>query len=430
MNPATLRTLFLTAVGALVLWLAYLARAVVTPLLVALVLAYILDPVVRWLERRGLSRGAASGLVVVVALASIVSVVAVAATRFASEAGALYDDVVGEPDADLGAREAFEKSLTAGESREAEAARIRGLVRVIPRDGVSRIYFDRNGNGRFDPGYAQQAVEKIGAAAKDTLWQKPIEDGVRGLGEFGPKVMESAQSFLLGLAKGGQDLVFGLLGIVTLSILFPIYLYYSLVNLARVYDVTVGHLPLGQRPRIVEILHKIHVTVSAFFRGRLITMLVKGAMLYVLFAAFGVPFSVLCAAFAAVASLVPLVGGIAAAVPPVLLALPSSTGGEIAGLVIGVFVVEAIEGYVLIPALVGRSVGLHPLTVLVCTLVAYELLGFFGMIVAVPLTAVVKILAAEFVLPEVRRRAGLAPRPADLPPAPVAADSNPPGPAQ
>lgn len=429
MNPATLRTLFLTVVGLFVLWLAYLARTVVTPLLVALLLAYILDPVVRWLERRGLSRAFASGLVVVVALASIVSIFAVATARFASEAGALYDDVVGEPVADAGAREAFEKSLVSGEAGEAETARIRGLVRTVPREGVSRLYFDRNGNGRFDPGYAQQAIEKIGNAAKDTVWQQPIANGVRGIGEFGPKLMESAQTFLLGVAKGGQDLVFGLLGILTLSILFPIYLYYSLVNLARVYDVTVSHMPLGQRQRIVDILHKIHVTISAFFRGRLITMLVKGGMLYVLFAAFGVPFSFLCAAFAAIASLVPLVGGIAAGVPPVLLALPNSTGGEVAGLVIGILVAEAIEGYVLIPALVGRSVGLHPLTVLVCTLVAYELLGFFGMIVAVPLTAVVKILAAEFVLPEVRRRAGLPPRPAEATAAPVAADPSPSGPA-
>ena len=66
MEPGTRRTLFLVGVVAAVLWVAYLARAVVTPLVAALLLAYILDPVVRVLERRGMSRRAASATVVVV----------------------------------------------------------------------------------------------------------------------------------------------------------------------------------------------------------------------------------------------------------------------------------------------------------------------------------------------------------------------------
>src|SRR5689334_17552718 len=109
MNPATWRTVFLTVVFLFVLWLAYLARAVVTPLLVALVLAYILDPIVSFLERRGLSRNAASAAVVVVALAALVSASVVVVTRFASEASAFYDDVVGEPSADIAKARDFER---------------------------------------------------------------------------------------------------------------------------------------------------------------------------------------------------------------------------------------------------------------------------------------------------------------------------------
>src|SRR5262245_2041718 len=107
MNPATGRTLFLVAVGILVLWLAYLARSVVTPLLAALVLAYILDPVVRFLQRRGMSRAMASGFVVVVALAALVTSGAFAATQLAHEAAGFYEDVVGKPWAKTADRETF-----------------------------------------------------------------------------------------------------------------------------------------------------------------------------------------------------------------------------------------------------------------------------------------------------------------------------------
>jgi predicted PurR-regulated permease PerM len=304
------------------------------------------------------------------------------------------------------------------EARLPQGGEAASRLRQTKWEGRDFVYHDRNGDGAYQPGYAALALAKIHEALRDSRYAAPLGRALDGISQVGPELASAANSFLTGLVQGGKALASGVLGIVTLTILFPIYLFYSLVNLSRVYDVSVRHLPEGQRSRIVDILHKIHVTISAFFRGRLITMLVKGLMLLALYAAFGVPFSYVCAAFGAIASLVPVVGGIAGAVPPIVLALPSASGGQLAGLAIGMMVIEVIEGYVLVPALIGRRVGLHPLTVLVCTLIAGDLLGFFGMIVAVPLTAIVKILAAEFVLPEVRRRAGLPPLTADaaLPP--------------
>ncbi len=411
MNPATWRTIFLAAVGLFVLWLAYQARAVVTPLLVALVLAYILDPVVRVLERRGLSRAVASATIVVGVLAALVTVVGFAATRFAGEATRFYDDVVGEP-ADVAPRSfEFKNQMLSGVTDVEARKAIESRIRRVEWDDREIVFYDRDGDGSYRPGYAAMAMSKVRAALKDSRWAGPIDQALKSVSEFGPSVARSANAVLSGLVDSGRAVFTGILGLLTIAVLFPIYLFYSLVNLSRVYDVTVRHLPEGQRARIVEILHKIHVTVSAFFRGRLITMLVKGVLLLALFVAFGVPLSYVCAAFGALASLVPVVGGLAAGVPPIVLALPDSSGGAIAGLAVGILAIEGIEGYVLIPALIGRRVGLHPLTVLVCSLVAFDLLGFFGMIVAVPLTAVLKILAAEFVLPEVRRRAGLPPLP-------------------
>jgi predicted PurR-regulated permease PerM len=413
MSPATWRTIFLASVGFVVLWLAYQARAVVTPLLVALVVAYILDPVARLLERRGFSRGAASATIVVVVLATLVTVVAVAATRFAGEATAFYDDVVGEPSGDVGARTEFRNRMVGAETDPETRRGIEARIRETPWNGRTVLFFDRDGDGVYRPGYAAMAMNKVHATLADSRMEQPVKQALEGVSQFGPKIAESANSVLSGLVEGGRAVFTGILGILTIAVLFPIYLFYSLLNLSRVYDVVVKHLPEGQRGRIVDILEKIHATISAFFRGRLITMLVKGVLLLGLFVAFGVPLSYVCAAFGALASLVPVVGGLAAGIPPLVLAFPNSSTGTVVGLLIGILVIEGIEGYILIPALIGKRVGLHPLTVLVCALVAGDLLGFFGMIVAVPLTAVLKILAVEFVLPEVRRRAGLPPLPDD-----------------
>jgi predicted PurR-regulated permease PerM len=449
MERTTLRTLWLLVVIVGVVALAYMARSVVTPLLVALLLAYILDPVVRFLERRGLSRGVASAAVVVLALAALVTVTVAAAARFAKEAGAFYDGVAGELCEPAAQRAQFEEELLDGVKDPADRQRVLSRVREAEWDGAAIVYEDRDDDRTFEPGHAAEAMKKIRDAARGRRWEQPVLNALGEVSKVGPKIAKSAGELLTGLVSRGQAELSTVLGIVTLVFLFPIYLFYSLVNLSRVHDVTVSHLPSGQRARVVEILAKIHATLSAFFRGRLITMLVKGLLLLGLFVGFGVPFSYVCAAFAAIASLVPVIGGVVAAIPPVVLAMPDSTGGEIGGLVAGIVVIELLETYVLLPGLVGRQVGLHPLTVLVCTLIAGELLGVFGMIVAVPLTAVAKILArqvglhpltvlvctliagellgvfgmivavpltavakilaAEFVLPEIRRRAGLPP---------------------
>src|SRR5882724_7609617 len=270
MTPATWRTMFLTAVAALVLWLAYESRAVVTPLLLALLLAYILNPIVRFLERRGLSRGAASACVVLVALAALVAVVGAAATQLAREAGAFYKDVAGEPSAPVESRAELLRTLTPPDVP---------LVRETDWNHRTIVYVDRDGDGRYAPGYAAQALAKMQEGLRGSAFEKSLGKGIDGLAQFGPKVAESASAFLSGLVKTGQTVLSGIFGLLTITILFPIYLYYSLVSLSHVYDVTVRHLPESQRPRIVDILGKIHVTISAFFRGRLITMAAKGVLL-------------------------------------------------------------------------------------------------------------------------------------------------------
>ncbi len=404
MEPATRRTLFLVAVAALVLWIAYAARDVVTPLVAALILAYILDPVVRALQRLGLSRRVASATVVVVAVVGLAAAAIAATNRLASEVAAFYDEVVGEP---FVAAPTKAEALRKLGPRIEDAKGTKDELAPTTWDGAAGWYRDRNGDGIFEPGHAREASSKIHHALAASQWGRSLDRLLDGIDQAGPRVATYAATALEGLVSGGASALSVGLTLFSLIVLFPIYLYFSLVNLTMVYDTGIRYLPESRRARVVDILGKIHVTLSAFFRGRFVTMLVKWTLLMALFVATGVPFAFVCASFAAIASLVPVVGGVVGALPAVMLSIKSSTGTEMAvliGLLVGL---EILEAYVLIPALVGRKVGLHPLTVLVCTFVAGDLFGVFGMLVAIPLTAVVKILAEELVLPELRRRAGM-----------------------
>jgi len=403
-RPLPGRTLFLLAVVAAVLWLGYLARAVVTPLLAALLLAYVLDPVVRRLQRFGLSRWAASAVVVVLTVAVFVGATALTATRLVGEAKSFYGDVIGEPavqaENEADARAKLKDDLP---ERAADAP--------LWFDGASGLwYVDVDGDGKFTEGYARKAAERLRTELKRHDWAAGLEERLEKLDDVGKLVAGNAGEWLRGAADTTLSVARIPLVILTLTVLFPIYLYYSLANLAWVYDVGVRHLPAGHRDRIVEILGKIHETLSAFFRGRLILLVVRFAVLLALFVAFDVPFAGVCALVSTVASLVPVLGSVVGGAVPVLLCVAQGwEGPKLVGILAAIAAWEAAEQYLLTPAIIGKRVGLHPLTILVATFVAGDLLGIFGMLVAIPLAAVLKILAIEYVLPEVRRQAGLAP---------------------
>lgn len=404
-------SVFLLAVAAAVLWLGYAARAVVTPLLAALLLAYVLDPIVRRLQRLGLSRNVASGLTVALAFVALVGGATLTATRLAVEGANFYHDVVGEPscaavnaDGTPVSREEAERVLAKDLQTD------EGTYQVVAATWDERkIWFvDQDRDEAFRPGYARKGFAKIRSDLASNDMTKDLAERLKPTEDLGTLFAKSAGSWLSGIVETGRGAAGTLLGLLTLTVLFPIYLYYSLSQLAWVYDVSVRHLPAAHRDRVVEILGKVHATLSAFFRGRLILLLVRLVILLALFTGFGIPFAAVCAVFGAIASLVPVLGPVVGASVPILLSISSgSSSGETLGLAAGLVALEAVDNYVLTPAILGKRVGLHPLTILVATFVAGDLLGIFGMLVAIPLTAVLKILAIEFVLPEVRAQAGL-----------------------
>lgn len=406
MKVPTGKSLFLIAVACAVLWIGYAARAVVTPLLAALLLAYVLDPVVRMLQRLRFSRVGASVTVVLVSWVGMVAAMGFATTQLVGEATSFYEDVVGEPMLPADANDAeVSAEFFGGGPIPADRETV---VRRSTWDGAPVLYHDLDHDGFFEPGIARTASIKLSDLLARKAWTQSLAAHLRGGGDIGPNVAAAAGRWLAGLAEGGQAALGTFAGFLTLMVLFPIYLYYSLARLPWVYDVFVRHLPSEHRDTVVRLLGQVHVTLSAFFRGRLILLALRFVVILVLLMCFGVPFSGVLAAFGAIASLVPVIGGIVAnALPALIYFAAGSTVGELLWLVGLLFVYDAAENYVLTPMLVGKEVGLHALTILVSTFVAGELLGLFGMLVAIPITAVLKILMLEFVAPEVRRRAGI-----------------------
>ena len=346
----------------------FLLVPVLIPVIIALITAYCFHPLVVSLEKRRISRtltiaGIASVMVIVVIFLPLL----------------LLTGVIHE--ADLLIRAAKTGLRDAPYDQWLDKLPLRELVDYMgwaPPD---------------TPEYNERAVlaEKVGAAVKSNALQflRSYGDQLAGAGR---KAGVSAAQFI------------GSIGGFTLKIIgflvdFSLFAFVT-VYLLRDYDDLVAAIrsliPPRYLARTSDILGKIDLQLRSFLRGQL-TVCVALMVLYGigLFCA-GVPFALPIALFGGAASFIPYVGPSITIIPSLLFTLLyHGVDGHILWVFVAFGTVQMIESYLLTPRIVGSQVGLNPVWVIISILVFSSLLGFLGVLIAVPLAAVIKVLVLE-----------------------------------
>lgn len=171
-------------------------------------------------------------------------------------------------------------------------------------------------------------------------------------------------------------------------------------------------LPAERREPARELYGEMEGKVAAYFRGQIILCAVVGVMSLIGYVAIGLPYALGLALIMAICEAIPMVGPLIGAVPAVLVALAVAPDKILlTGLVI--FVIQTAENNLLVPRVMDRSVGINPIITILGITAFGALFGLAGALLAVPLTAMVQILAARFMLrepstPDVSRsRAGI-----------------------
>jgi predicted PurR-regulated permease PerM len=455
-EDARRRTLYLAVVAAVVLYLAYLARVAVVPLLVALLMAYVLAPLVAMLQRRGLSRLWAVSTLFFLFFGTVGTAAVLAVPPLIDEARALVRAASGEPVRTLShpapaslerilervppasvaeyldARDRlkavgvvgttpgnFERKMTtlreeAGESAARQFRERHAAWHVGRHEGRIVAFDDRNHNGRFDSGFLFESAMSISAWATEKSAGESVAVAIEDFGmDVLPSIAYSVFAYGGDVARGALGAVGTAFRLLAWALIVPLYTFYFLMRLEDVWKAFVGYLPGSHRDRVVKVLLEIHRMLIGFFRGRLLTMVFKGLFVAALLLCVGAPYWAVFGAAAGLLTIVPAVGPLAAAVPSIWLTY-GEDGGVSACLAAAVFIAaEVVEGYYLIPKLIGREVGLHPMAVISSILVGGALLGAFGVVIAIPLAASAKIVWSEFVLPALRAKAAESPTPAD-----------------
>lgn len=154
-------------------------------------------------------------------------------------------------------------------------------------------------------------------------------------------------------------------------------------------------LPRSANSKLMDILSDIHLVVSRFFRGQLLDGLIVGVLSSIGLFIIGVDFAIFIGMFAGIANVIPYFGPIIGVVPAVIMALLDGNLTQALLSIVVLLGIQQVDGAVIAPRVVGNSVGLHPVFVLLAVIIGGKYLGIIGMLIAVPIAAILKLFIVK-----------------------------------
>ena len=213
-------------------------------------------------------------------------------------------------------------------------------------------------------------------------WRDTIETNLRGLAD---DVLKTLQDGLVATLTT----VFSTISFIIGMVVIPFWLFYILHDESQVKTGVIQALPQQLRSDVLCMAKLIDDVLSAYIRGQLLLCFFVGGMATIALAIIGVPFALVLGLIAGIFEALPFVGPILGAVPAIVVALLSDPGSAL-WVAIAFFAIQQIENLILVPRIAGESVKLHPAMVMVVLVVGNELAGFLGMLIAVPVTALLR----------------------------------------
>jgi predicted PurR-regulated permease PerM len=325
----------------------YLFASVLAPFVASLALGYVLDPVVTKLQRFGLNRLAATLVILAVFIVVLLFMI-------------------------FGLGPILGRQLAGFvESLPLYANKLQNLI----SDEIALLLQNYGGDW----------LKKYGIDLPSTA-----DDVQKTLGGFVGQATQYLGNFLRSLVSGGAALV----GIIALVVVTPVVTFYLLISWPEMISTIRSLIPPRYRATVFEISADIDRALAGFLRGQSLVCLFLGAWYGVGLTLIGLNFGFFIGLSAGFLSFIPYVGSTSALVVSVIVALVQGwpnlglTGLALAVVGTGQF----LEGNVLSPKLVGESVGLHPVWLIFALFAFGNLMGFTGMILAVPLAAAAGVL--------------------------------------
>jgi predicted PurR-regulated permease PerM len=317
---------------------AYLLRGVLVPLFFAFLTAYALDPFVDWLEARKVPRSLAAPIVMLGIAGLLTLALVFAIPMFIDELRAAATELPSE---------------------------LKGF------------------EGRAEP----------------WLWQTFHFKPPHTMSELGTELTSKLQSQFPDFVSVVSIALFGTLsylGVILSALIVPVFALYLLIDFDRIVERTAQLIPRRWYRHAASVARQIHRTLGGYVRGQLTANIVLGALYAMGLRFVDVRLAVAIGVMTGMLAFVPYIGfGCGLLLAIAMATLDWQGPGRLLGVLSVMLCVQVLDGLIITPRIVGKSVGLAPLEVLLTMMAAGTLFGFLGVLLAVPLGAVVKILVTR-----------------------------------
>lgn len=409
------------------LYLGSVLSIVTVPLLLALLLAYLFEPVVRWLCARSerISRqGAASIIIVAVLLIGVVALAGLsygvaqgyhAASNFVSNVRQVQSSVMEvrtlQQSADESADESTDgNSGAAAEQDNAVEARTEALRNALPTD-LWREIFDN----ALDAGWALDEQNSAPGEDSETAGPRdPVLAFLRSSAEAIDPSSIGVSRVVRPTVRAGAEVIratLGFVGTVVLTLMSAFFTGFFFFFISTGYPAVVERIrsliPDAQRDRAIDLGQKFDRVINAFIRGRLTVAFVLGGVLSVAYFLIGVPGAFIVGPIVGVLSVVPYLSLVG--IPITVLLMLLDPGGffgfqshwlwAILAPTAVYFLAQSLDDYVLTPIIQGKATNMDTPTILFATLAGGALAGFYGVLLAIPVAACAKIALTELFWP-------------------------------
>ena len=365
-------------------------QPVLLPVAVAGVIAYLLDPIVALLQRKGMSR-----------LKSVIAVFASFILLIFILACIVLPPIV--------------KQVTDEDQRNRIGERIQNTIESVGEKSWLKPVFSTL-LAKHEPMETNSSPRKTTIPETTTSTPTKPKFSETNLANYLTENVGKIAAVVGKLITSGTSTFIGTLGLLIGLAMVPIYLYYFLKEGSAIKNNWHDYVPLKAskfKTEVVETLSEINGYLISFFRGQVLVAMIDGLLVGIALAAFKLPYGVLIGLILGIIGVIPFIGNIICLVPACFIAyvhfssptvhthewiLGENPWAYVAAVAAIFVIVQQINSLVTAPKIVGESVGLHPMTVIFSMLFWSLILGgMLGALLAVPMTAAVKVLFRRYI---------------------------------
>lgn len=240
------------------------------------------------------------------------------------------------------------------------------------------------------PGFIDSINESFRSWGANLPFSGTIEGLIKQGENFAANIPANIEQYLSEGFTGLSKVVSSVSNVVVTLVTAPIILFFLLKDDERFFGAVLSVTPPKWRDDLVAVSSQVNAQVGAYVKGQLIIASAIGILMFLGFTIIGLEYNGVLAVIAAFTSIIPYLGPIITFIPALIIAFLTSWW-MVGKLLIVWMLVQFIEGNVIQPNVMGKQLDVHPLTIIIVLLVAGDLLGLVGLILGVPLYAIIKV---------------------------------------